>query len=310
MNTFLVALLTSTASLADAWWRPGVGTTWQIVLSKPIKGPFPDVQAFDFDLFDNPASTQQALHQAGHKTICYFSAGSYEEWRNDAGKFTKADLGKPLDGWAGERWLNTRSANVRSIMKQRMDIAVKKGCDAIDPDNIDAYDNGGGGFQLTTADAADYVKFLAREGHKRGLAVGLKNGGKIIKQVLDSVDFQINEQCLQYSECPTFRPFINAGKPVFHIEYRKGTPSKGIIDGICSKPGRKHFSTLVKHMNLDGWYAACKGTSADILTAMPQSTGSMNADTSDSMSWPPTQWQYLLAPSCTLILSLGAVAWG
>ena len=80
-------------------------------------------------------------------------------------------------------------------MKDRMDLAVTKGCAAIDPDNIDAYDNGGGGFNLSAADAVDYVQFLATEGHKRGLAVGLKNGGVIVDRVLKDVDFQVNEQC-------------------------------------------------------------------------------------------------------------------
>lgn len=297
MKTTLALLLASTISLVDAWWKPTVSTTWQIVLSKPLKAPFPDVQAFDFDLFDNPASTQKALHQAGRKTICYFSAGSYEEWRDDAENFRQADLGRPLEGWAGERWVNTRSAGIRNIMKQRMDLAVKKGCNAIDPDNIDAYDNGGGGFQLTAADAADYVKFLAQEGHKRGLAVGLKNGGKIIKQVLNSVDFQVNEQCLQYNECSTFRPFIDADKPVFQIEYRKGTPSQDVIDDICSKPGRKDFSTIVKHMSVDAWYAACKGTVTNIATATSRPELSTEADKSGSVTSLPTSgrpWWMLL----------------
>ena len=33
-------------------------------------------------------------------------------------------MGAPLSGWAGERWLDTRSANVRRIMQARMDLAV------------------------------------------------------------------------------------------------------------------------------------------------------------------------------------------
>lgn len=252
----LLALLSSLA-VTQAWWKPAVGTTWQIVLSTPLKAPYPNVTAFDFDLFDNPASTITTLHNADHKVICYFSAGSWEKWRPDAGDFDKADIGKPLDGWPGERWLNTKSTKVRAIMSKRMDLAKSKGCDAIDPDNIDVYDNGGGGFNLKPADAVDYVKFLAAEGHNRGLATGLKNGGTIVKQVLSDVDFQVNEQCLQYNECSTFRPFINAGKPVFEIEYRKGTPDQSVINGICDKPGRKDFSTLVKHMSLDAYYKAC-----------------------------------------------------
>lgn len=246
-------------TLSHAWWKPPVGTTWQIVLSSPLKTPYPNVTALDFDLFDNPASRITTLHKQGHKAICYFSAGSYERWRSDASDFKAADLGKPLDGWPGERWVDTRSANVMTIMWRRMDLAKKKGCDAIDPDKIDVYDNGGGGFKLMAADAVDYVKFLSREGHKRGMAVGLKNGGKIAKRVLGDVDFEVNEQCLQYDECQTFRPFITAQKPVFQIEYRKDTPTAQALNSICSKSSRVGFSTLIKHMNLDAWYEAYPG---------------------------------------------------
>lgn len=50
-------------------------------------------------------------------------------------------LKNALDGWLGERWLNTNIYNVRSFMRRGLDLATDKGCDGVDPDNIDAYDN-------------------------------------------------------------------------------------------------------------------------------------------------------------------------
>lgn len=125
-------------------WQPEVGASWQIILLKPIEVHAdtkiePDVEIFDLDLYDNDASTFAALKKLGKKVICYFSAGSYENWRDDKKYFHEADLGKPLDGWPGERWLNVSSPNVRSIMKKRIEMAAKKGCDAIDPDNVDGF---------------------------------------------------------------------------------------------------------------------------------------------------------------------------
>jgi hypothetical protein len=125
-------------------WQPEVGASWQIILLKPIEVHTdtkiePDVEIFDLDLYDNDASTFTALKKLGKKVICYFSAGSYENWRDDKEYFHEADLGKPLDGWPGERWLNVSSPNVRSIMKKRIEMAAKKGCDAIDPDNVDGF---------------------------------------------------------------------------------------------------------------------------------------------------------------------------
>lgn len=128
-------------------WQPKVGAQWQIVLLKPVKlnkdGSAkhlkPNVGIYDLDLYDNDAETFKALHKAGKKVICYFSAGSWEDWRDDKNQFKKADLGKTMDGWPDEKWINLKSANVRNIMKKRIKLAAKKGCDAIDPDNIDGY---------------------------------------------------------------------------------------------------------------------------------------------------------------------------
>lgn len=123
-------------------WKPKVAARWQISLSKPLnpkKDLIDGVDIYDIDLFDNPESTIKALHEEGKKVICYFSAGSYEDWRDDAKDFDKDDLGKPLDGWKGERWLRLGSDNVRDIMKDRIKYAADKGCDAIDPDNVDGY---------------------------------------------------------------------------------------------------------------------------------------------------------------------------
>jgi hypothetical protein len=44
-----------------------------------------------------------------------------------------------LDGWPGEVWVNISSTNVRNIMSKRLELASHKGCDAVDPDNMDGY---------------------------------------------------------------------------------------------------------------------------------------------------------------------------
>lgn len=126
-------------------WTPKVNDTWQIILSHPPvisdsdTSTTPDVSIFDIDLFDTPADTIKRLHDLGKKVICYFSAGSYEDWRPDAKEFQPGDLGKGLDGWPGEKWLNLTSEHVRRIMKERVDMAKEKGCDGVDPDNVDGY---------------------------------------------------------------------------------------------------------------------------------------------------------------------------
>lgn len=129
-------------------WKPEVGQTWQIVLTGVVdekKLPFtPNVDVWDVDLEKTPASTIRALHDAGKKVICYFSAGTYEGGRTDSCLFKRADMGCKMKSWE-EWWLDLSSTNVRNIMTDRIKMAATKECDAIDPDNVDGYVS----FQLT-----------------------------------------------------------------------------------------------------------------------------------------------------------------
>jgi len=243
---------------SGAIWQPAAGTTWQIVLEAPPTNLSLPVQVYDIDLFDNPSSTFDTIHASSKRVICYFSAGSYEPNRPDSGNFTASDKGKELDGWPGEYWLDTNSANVRSIMTARIALAKTKGCDGVDPDNIDAYDNSNG-LDLTITDAVSYVSFLAETAHGMNLSIGLKNGGTIVNATLDIMQWEVNEQCVQYDECSTFQPFIEAGKPVFHIEYPDGAPhvSANAKTSACGNAEEKGFSTLLKDMDLDDWVEFC-----------------------------------------------------
>ena len=61
-------------------------------------------------------------------------------------------------------------------MLARLDLAQQRGCDGVEPDNVQSYDDDTG-FELTAADQLAFNRRVADEAHARGLAVGLKNGG-------------------------------------------------------------------------------------------------------------------------------------
>lgn len=154
---------------------------------------------------------------------------------------------------------------------------------ALGPDNTDAFDNDDGGFDLTQEDATNYVQWLANQGHKRGLAVGLKNGGAILKNVVSDLGFEVIEPCLQYDEWDTFPPFIDAGKPIFEVEYMKNDneqPSlnSASVQRIWTAPSRGGFSTVLKHISLDE-SVVVSGTSARHQTS---SSNSWNSGSSSS----------------------------
>ncbi|KAK5165721.1 uncharacterized protein LTR77_008644 [Saxophila tyrrhenica] len=255
-----LAQVTSDLAPRAVSFQPKAGATFNIELSVVPKTSEANDQSYhvwDFDMFDAPTSTIKAFQDKGHPVICYFSAGSYEDWRGDADDFPSAALGEPLGGWEGEYWLDTRNQKIRSIMAKRIALAASKGCDAVDPDNVDGYTNPTG-FDLTKADAVDYLKFLANEAHSHGMACGLKNGGDVLGQLVDVMQFSVNEQCVQYNECDLYQPFIEQNKPVFHIEYTEKSPAAAsFVTKSCTNKGAKGFSTLIKHMSLDAWTTKC-----------------------------------------------------
>ncbi len=227
-----------------------MGDTWQWQLQGTVNTGY-DADVYDIDLFDSSAVLIQGLHNAGRYVVCYFSAGSYEDWRPDAGDFTSADLGNSLDGWPGERWLDIGSANVRNIMAARLDLAVQKGCDGVEPDNVDGYSNATG-LPLTAAGQLDYNRFLAQQAHQRNLVVALKNDVDQAAALVDDFDFTVNEECHAYSECDALNVFIDAGKPVFNAEYDSQYVNNGSArQQLCADALAKGFSTLVLPLGLD-----------------------------------------------------------
>jgi hypothetical protein len=143
-SLFLSGVLgAATLGRRDDLWQPAVGAKIQMMISgSPSVGSSvvpSDVGIFDVDLFETPSSTIDALHARGIKVICYFSAGTSEDWRPDYNQFTSSDKGSGLPDWQGEKYLNLRSANVLKIMKARIANAASIGCDAIDPDNMGKY---------------------------------------------------------------------------------------------------------------------------------------------------------------------------
>ncbi|GAA0844029.1 endo alpha-1,4 polygalactosaminidase [Cupriavidus pauculus] len=241
------ALMSSTTD--PARWMPSVNDTWQLQLQGTINTSY-NAAVFDIDLFDTPQATINALKAQGKRVVCYFSAGSSENWRPDFSKFKAADMGNALDGWAGERWLDTRSANVRAVMMARMDLAKSKGCDGVDPDNVDGYTNKPG-FPLTAATQLDYNRFLATQAHARGLAVGLKNGVAQLSDLASAFDFAVNEQCFQYNECSGYSAFTVQGKPVFNVEYQTKWKDATTRQTLCAKAKALSLRTLVLPLALN-----------------------------------------------------------
>jgi len=216
-----------------------------------------DVDVWDVDLFEVEASKIAELHQAGRYVICYFSAGSIEDWRPDVGGFDESAIGKPLDGWPGEKWVDVRSKSAVALVEARIALAAEKGCDAVEPDNVNGYNNDSG-FPLDEADQIQFNSKIAELGHARGVAVGLKNSFDIVDQLAGVFDFAVTEQCHEYDECELLKPFVGQGKPVFNAEYPGESSAGEHVAWECAAANHIGIRTVYMPLDLDGsWRASC-----------------------------------------------------
>ena len=231
-------------------WRPLPGLSWQLQFAGKLD-PSVAADVFEVDGLDTTAATVAALHAAGRRAVCYIDAGSWERWRGDAKRFPAAALGRPLDGWPDERWLDIRRLDVLlPLLRARIADCAGKGFDGIELDNVDGYQNRTG-FPLRAADQLRFNRGLAAEAHRQGLAVGLKNDLGQVRQLVAAFDWAINEQCFAYAECTKLLPFVTAGKPVVVIEYATAT---GIF---CPAAVELGFAAMRKRVALDAWRQAC-----------------------------------------------------
>ena len=234
----------------ESIWHPAPGTTWQWQLTGTIDESV-DAQMFDLDLFDAPVSTIARLRARGHQVVCYFSAGSFENWRPDAAQFPAAVKGAGVVGWPGEQWLDVRKvAALAPVMEARLDLCRSKGFGGVELDNVDAYNNPSG-FPITAADQLVYNRALAAAAHARGLSVGLKNDLDQVAVLVNDFDWALNEECFAFNECAALQPFIRARKAVFTVEYNLAPAS------FCPQAKSMGFSSLYKKLNLDAFRTVC-----------------------------------------------------
>jgi hypothetical protein len=214
-------------------WVPTPGLQWQYQLQGALKTNLcvvprsggacvrPDV--YDVDLYATDGTTPNiagvaAIHAAGAHAVCYVDAGTWENFRPDAGAYPDSVKGLP-NGWPGEVWLDIRATGVLlPIIDARVNKCAAAGFDAVEFDNVDGYTNNTG-FPLSAADQLTFNEDLANYAHAHGLSVGLKNDLDQLSQLQNIFDFAINEQCAQYQECAAYSGWSAAGKAVVEVEY-------------------------------------------------------------------------------------------
>ena len=271
-SIFLMLSASPASAQTVDWWRPTpelrIAVHWVLGGTLDVNNPtqmglrdfygnaLPAPDVYDIDGEMNSASTVAFLHSQGKKVICYIDAGVYETYREDAAKFqtlVPRIWGKADAGWENSYWLDIRRiADLEPIMKARMQMCKSKGFDAIEPDEIDGWENDTG-FPITYQDQLNYNRALARWAHELGISIGQKGDIIQTRDLVNDFDWTLNEECFLYRECtnpydpvldnevPGLQLYVQQNKAVFIAEYKPYKSVKWQL--ICEQSRTYRFNT-------------------------------------------------------------------
>ena len=241
---------------SGALWKPSVTDSFQWILSTAFDTSV-NASVYDVDMFGTTAAQVAQLHALGRHAVCYIDVGSYENFRPDATSFPSQILGNVYVGFPNERWLDIRRIDLLTpIMTARFDLCRSKGFDAVEPDNVDGYQNATG-FPLTASDQITYNTWIASLAHQRGLSVGLKNDSDQVSSLEPIFDFALEESCWVGGTCAALTPFHTDGKAVITVEYTDVTSSNTFLTQYCPQAKSLGYYALLKNPVLDVWAEAC-----------------------------------------------------
>ncbi len=261
---------TIAAAKEKNWWQPTADQQlrWYWQLQGGIDTSH-QVDVYNIDI-DTPQDVIDTLKTRGVKLICYFSVGTVELFRPDAAEFPAAIVGDSYPGYDDERWLDiSRYTAFSEVMTNRLNRCAEKGFDGVEGDNVDAFnhllstghDNGisnnnSGSRELAQRESVDYVRWLAGESHKRGLAFGLKNAEAIAPHVINQVDWMITENCVVDDWCAEAVIFVEHNKPVFMTEYKELLSDFSVA---CEQAAKYRFSAIYRDVGLtaNGVFEEC-----------------------------------------------------
>ncbi len=228
-----------------------------------------------------PSPVVQAIHLAGHYSICYVEAGAFQTNFPDNAHFASADYGHRARrynyyGYPNEWWFDTRgfahylaghpetltgaARNIAAGLAYRFRWCQREGQDAVEPDDLDGYTSKsvtgapGAGWGLTQADSRGFERWIAYQVHADGMAVIQKNDPSNASVNARMFDGVITEECNAYHDpCAgrrgDWRAYLAAHKPVLNAEY---TQDGERVAKFCSADQRWGIWGALFSVNLDG----------------------------------------------------------
>ena len=242
----------------DNIWQPAPGTSFDWILTEDeaaiLNSP---AEVIDIDGFWATAQLVDSLHALGKKVIAYISVGTLEDWRPDVDDFPASIIGRRYGAWPDERWLDIRNLEVLGpMLEARMDMVAAKGFDAIEPDNLDAFEQSDTGFPIQDVHAHNFCVWLIEAAHQRGLSIGQKNVLTLAPSLVEGFDWALSEDAFYWEEIGLAQPFYAAQKAIFATEYTDLT-DQGTFEQYCSEANGAGITVILKDRDLTSELMTC-----------------------------------------------------
>lgn len=255
-----VLLLGAVPGCREPLVPPGAPTPWPSALARhwqwqwQLSGPLDVTVEADVFLLDPVRTTSTetaALRSRDRRLICQVRVGSYAITDPDADRFPADVRGAPVAGRAGNRWLDVRRWDVVSpVLADRFRLCRGKGFGAVALDDADGYLHRSG-FPLGFDDQLLFNRRVATLARSLDLSPGLVDDVPQVAALAPDFDFAVNQECIRRRECAKLLPFVDADKPVFHVEYTAAPAT------FCVTTVGYGFASILKDRTLDAWRDPC-----------------------------------------------------
>ncbi|MEU4771865.1 endo alpha-1,4 polygalactosaminidase [Micromonospora sp. NPDC023644] len=254
-----LALLSVVAACRVDLSAPGAPTTWPVASAgrwqwqwqlSGVLDPTVDADVFLLDPVATTAAQTAELRSRDRRLVCQVHVGSVRATDPDADRFPAAVRGA-VSRRPQSRWLDVRQWDaLRPVLADRFRLCRGKGFGAVALADADGYTHRSG-FPLGFDDQLRFNRRLAELARSLSLSPGLINDLGQVAALAPDFDFAVNEECVRLDQCARLLPFVEAGKPVFHVEYAGSTTD------FCVTTVGYGLSSIRKERELDAWRIPC-----------------------------------------------------
>lgn len=223
---------------------------WQWQLSGELDTTI-EAEVFVLDPVTTTSAQTAELRSRGRRLVCQVHVGSVAGADPDADRFPPAVRGAATGRRPGSRWLDVRSWDVlRPVLADRFRLCRGKRFGAVLLADADGHTRRTG-FPIGFDDQLLYVRRLADLARSLDLSPGLLGNLTQVAALTSDLDFALDADCVRLGRCEKLLPFVDAGKPVFHVEYTGSTAD------FCATSVGYGFVSMRKNRALDAWRLPC-----------------------------------------------------